>query len=262
MQQSQSNIEWRAYGKADYGASHDLGLGVLEWAILRGQLRQYGLQSYGRAVELGCGNGRLTHSIAQEFGSVEALDVSAERLDRARQNVGLCNINWRLVNGPPMPAESASADLVISTHVIQHIQDLSVVEGYFSESFRVLRPGGVLLMHIPVPGAHGSTGRLWEILRRTAKERVKAVVLPLTRSLMRAGVKRLPWKIDFYRWFDYPWLHTTLERVGFTEVELRLLPWSGGHSYVLARRPASESSPAQWNWTDPLASEVGAWRNG
>jgi ubiquinone/menaquinone biosynthesis C-methylase UbiE len=244
MHQSPSNIEWRAYGKSDYGASDDLALGVREWAILRRQLRQYGLDSYLKAVELGCGNGRLTHSIALQFKAVEALDVSQERLARARQRVDLRNINWCLIDGPPMPAESASADLVVSTHVIQHIANLAVVKEYFAESFRVLRPGGVLLMHIPVAGAHGSTGHLGDVLRRAPKQWVKAVALPLTRALMRAGIERLPWKIDFYRWYDYPWLHATLEGIGFTEVEIRLLPWAGGHSYVLARRAAVSASQA------------------
>jgi len=238
VKQSPSNIEWQAYGRADYGASHDLNMGAQEWAVLRSQLRQYGLDGYGAAVELGCGNGRLTNSVAREFRTVMALDISAERLARAQRNVGLENIDWRLVDGPPIPAAVGCADLVISTHVIQHIADLAVVEAYFAESFRVLRPGGVLLMHIPIPGAHGSTGRLGEVLRRTLKEGIKAAVLRVTRVLMQAGIRDLPWRIDFYRWYDYPWLRATLERIGFTGVEVRLLTWSGGHSYVFARRPA------------------------
>jgi SAM-dependent methyltransferase len=244
MKQSSSNIEWRAYGKADYGASDDLALGVQEWGFLRGQLRQYGLDGYSKAVELGCGNGRLTHSIAREFKAVEALDVSEERLARARQRVDVRNVNGCLIDGPPMPAESATADLVVSTHVIQHIANLAVVNEYFAESFRVLRPGGVLLMHIPVAGAHGSTGLFGDVLKRTPKRCVKAAILPLTRALMRAGIQRLPWKIDSYRWYDYPWLRATLERIGFTEVEIRLLPWAGGHSYVLARRAPMSTAPA------------------
>jgi hypothetical protein len=132
--------------------------------------------------------------------------------------------------------QSGSADLVISTHVIQHIDDLRVVQAYFAESSRVLQSGGVLLMHIPVPGAHGSTGRLGEVLRRTTKEWAKAAVLLTTRALMRAGVAKLPWKVDFYRWYDYPSLRATLEGIGFSDVEIRLLPWAGGHSYVFARR--------------------------
>lgn len=162
------------------------------------------MDSYSKAVELGCGNGRLTNSIAREFEAVEALDVSKERLTRARQNVGLRNIDWRLIEGPPMPIESATAELVISTHVIGHLGD---------------------------------------ILRRAPKKWVKAVVLPITRALMRAGIERLPWKIDFYRMYDYPWLRGTLEGVGFTEVEVRLLPWAGGHSYAFARRPTVTASP-------------------
>ncbi|MGO4883540.1 MAG: class I SAM-dependent methyltransferase [Bryobacteraceae bacterium] len=244
FKQVASNIEWRAYGKVDYGASHDFEQGAREWRILRDQLRQYGLDGRVKAVELGCGNGRLTNSIAREFQVVEALDVSAERLARAQKQIGLRNIEWHLIDGPPIPAESATVDLVVSTHVIQHIAKLSVVTDYFAESFRVLRPGGVLLMHIPVAGAHGATGQLGEVLRRTVKQWVKSAALPVTRTLMRVGFERLPWKIDFYRWYDYPWLRSTLEGLGFTEVEVRLISWSGGHSYVFARRAVNGAAQA------------------
>jgi SAM-dependent methyltransferase len=241
VKQSPSNIEWRAYGRIDYGASHDLEMGAQEWALLRKQLGQYGLDGYGTAVELGCGNGRLTNSVARDFRIVLALDISEERLARARRNVGLQNVDWCLVDGPPIPVRAVCADLVISTHVMQHIADLAVVKAYFVESFRVLRPGGVLLMHIPVPGAHGSTGRLGEVLRRTAKQGIKAAVLRVTRILVQGGIRDLPWKIDFYRWYDFPWLRATLEHIGFTGVEVRLLTWAGDHSYVFARRPATKS---------------------
>jgi SAM-dependent methyltransferase len=112
MQISSSNIEWRAYGKIDYGASDDLGRGAHEWAMLRDHLEQYKLPGYTRAVEIGCGNGRLTRSIARDFQAVEALDVSEERLARARGKVNLDNVYWHLVDEPRIPAKGGSADLV------------------------------------------------------------------------------------------------------------------------------------------------------
>lgn len=236
MNRAASNVEWRAYGKLDYGASRDFDSGRREWAMLRDHLRQYGLDVHDHAVEIGCGEGRLTQALAQDFLFVDALDISESRLDRAKQNVNAANVNWRLIDGPPLPLNSDSVHLIISTHVIQHIHDQDTVIGYFTESHRLLRTGGVLLMHIPVVGAHGSTGRLGEVLKRTCKDAAKAVVLGITRGLMRLGVQKLPWKIDFYRWYNYPWLCSTLQEVGFADVEIRILPWSGGHSYVLARR--------------------------
>src|SRR5664279_6261721 len=40
---SASNIEWRAYGNVDFGASHDLDHGIAEWRELKEVLCEYGV---------------------------------------------------------------------------------------------------------------------------------------------------------------------------------------------------------------------------
>jgi hypothetical protein len=72
-------------------------------------------------------------------------------------------------------------------------------------------------------------------LLRRGKETVKRALLAITRQLMRSGVRRLPWKIDQYNVFSFVRLDGVLRQCGFTSVELRILPWDGGHSYVFAR---------------------------
>jgi SAM-dependent methyltransferase len=231
-----SDIEWDSYAKLNYGASDDLETGRTLWVVLQKQLHQYCLAASCRAVEIGCGNGRLTNALAYDFEAVDAIDISEARLRLARQNCRAKNIAWHLVREPLIPTESDVANLIISTHVMQHIQDRDVVESYFRESYRVLRRGGVMLMHIPVIGAHGTTGRLSEVARRRLKEAVKAAALPATRVCMRMGFINLPWKVDYYRWYEFPWLSAKLEAIGFLDIQLRLLPYAGGHSFLFGRR--------------------------
>jgi hypothetical protein len=100
---------------------------------------------------------------------------------------------------------------------------------------RLLRSRGIALIHVPVIGAHGMTGKFSEVALRRGKEFVKEVALAIRRGLMRAGVRRLPWKIDQSRVFNFIWLSATLRSCGFSPVELCILPWAGGHSYVFAR---------------------------
>lgn len=91
-------------------------------------------------------------------------------------------------------------------------------------------------VHVPVIGAHGTTGDLSEVMLRRAKEIAKHAVLAITRQFMRMGFRGLPWKIDQYRVFSFVRLDGALRQCGFKSVELRILPWSGGHAYIFARR--------------------------
>lgn len=239
MKGSRSEIEWRVYGEADYGASHDLSAGLEEWSILRSHLRHYGLDGMSTCVEIGCGAGRLTNALAQDFTIVHALDVSPHRIAQAQRVPNSSNVTFHLVREPIIPLADGVCDLCISTHVLQHIAESEVIEAYLHEMYRVLRPGGCILVHVPVVGAHGMTGSLWEVARRRGKEIVKEVVLAITRQLMRVGCRDLPWKIDQYHVFSFVQLAALLRQLGFVGIELRILPWGGGHAYAFAKRQSA-----------------------
>jgi SAM-dependent methyltransferase len=232
---SVSDIEWRTYGELDYGASHDLSLGFEEWSMLKKHLQQVGLVRMHLCVELGCGAGRLTNALAGDFDAVHALDVSPHRLAAASRMPNSKNVTFHLLDKPIIPLADGTCDLCISTHVLQHVSDIQVIENYLREMRRVLRPGAFALIHTPVIGAHGMTGNLNEVILRRGKEVVKQTVLTITRGLMRSGIRRLPWKIDQYHVFSFVQLDGALRRYGFSSVELRILPWAGGHAYVFAR---------------------------
>jgi SAM-dependent methyltransferase len=235
MKASGSDIEWQAYAELDYGASHDLSAGLEEWSMLKSHLQQIGLKRMHTCVELGCGAGRLTNALAQDFTVVHALDVSPHRLAMARKVPNSSNVVFHLLEKPIIPLADKTCDLCVSTHVLQHVSDLRVVENYLSEICRILRPMAFAVIHVPVIGAHGMTGNLSEVMLRRGKEVAKQAVLAATRRLMRIGFRRLPWKIDQYRVFSFVILDGVFRQCGFSSVELRILPWDGGHSYVFAR---------------------------
>lgn len=95
-------------------------------------------------VEIGCGVGRLTRVLADRGRSVRALDVSAEMLARAREaNAALANVTWLHGDGASLTGvDDASADVVFSHVVFQHIPDPAITLEYVTEMGRVLRPGG------------------------------------------------------------------------------------------------------------------------
>jgi SAM-dependent methyltransferase len=101
-------------------------------------------------VEIGCGLGRITRPLAERGGTVLALDVSAEMLDRARRlNPDLDNVEWVLGDGETLaPIASGTADVCHSFVVFQHVPDAQITLGYVREMGRVLRPGGVAFFQV------------------------------------------------------------------------------------------------------------------
>jgi SAM-dependent methyltransferase len=95
-------------------------------------------------VEIGCGVGRLTRTIAARARSVRAIDVSPRMLELAREhNPGLDGVDWIAGDGVSLaPLADASADACVSHVVFQHIPDPEITYGYVREIGRVLRPGG------------------------------------------------------------------------------------------------------------------------
>jgi SAM-dependent methyltransferase len=99
-----------------------------------------------RMLELGCGVGRMTFPLANRFGTVEAIDISGEMIQRAKElqaRLGIANVRFQLGNGKDLrPYPDESMDFVFSFIVFQHIPEISIILNYVSEIGRVLKKGG------------------------------------------------------------------------------------------------------------------------
>lgn len=98
------------------------------------------------AVEIGCGLGRICAALRERFDEVVGLDISAEMIERARTMVTTPGVRFEVGSGSSLaPLTDASADLVLSFTVFQHIPDPEVIEAYLADAGRVLKPGGLLV---------------------------------------------------------------------------------------------------------------------
>lgn len=103
-----------------------------------------------RVLEIGPGGGKWTVRMAPRVRTLTAFDVAQGMLDRTRERVtreGIDNVSYVLGNGRDMSAvASASVDLVFSFDVFVHIA-LEDTVAYVAEIARVLRDGGVAIIH-------------------------------------------------------------------------------------------------------------------
>lgn len=102
-----------------------------------------GLGPVGRALDVGCGDGRLSAALDAE--ALTAADVSAVALERARTRLpGAALVE--LDPDAPFPLDDASFDLVLCAETVEHVRDVQLL---LSEIRRVLRPGGELALTTP-----------------------------------------------------------------------------------------------------------------
>lgn len=99
-----------------------------------------------RALEIGCGPGRLLRPMSAHFGEIHGVDISDEMVGRARRRLAAiphAHAHVARNSNLEMFADE-SFDFVYSYAVFQHIPSRDVVLGYLRESWRVLKPGGIL----------------------------------------------------------------------------------------------------------------------
>jgi len=98
-----------------------------------------------RALEIGCGPGRLMKPLSRHFGEIHGVDVSDEMIRLARQRLAdISHAHVHATNGASL-AQFAddSFEFVYSYAVFQHIPSREVVLEYMREVRRVLKPGGI-----------------------------------------------------------------------------------------------------------------------
>jgi SAM-dependent methyltransferase len=103
-----------------------------------------------RALEIGCGPGRLMRPMSRHFGEIHGVDVSDEMI--AQANAKLREIPWAYAHGGSgsdlAQFPSDHFDFVYSYAVFQHIPSAEVVFSYLRETIRVLKPGGFARLQI------------------------------------------------------------------------------------------------------------------
>lgn len=106
------------------------------------------LEQGGRLLDLGCGRGEALAVFARHGLAVHGIDASAEMVALCREK-GLSAEQGDLF-AALRAFPDASFDAVVSYHVIEHLPPQLLPE-LVRSAWRVLRPGGVLILETPSP---------------------------------------------------------------------------------------------------------------
>ena len=103
----------------------------------------------GRALDFGCGLGRLTRALATHFREVDGIDISAEMIARA-PGLHPLPANVRLLHNPHPHLrllKSGDYDFILSLISLQHIPESGTLR-YVADLSRVLKPGGSACLQV------------------------------------------------------------------------------------------------------------------
>jgi len=98
-----------------------------------------------RVLDAGCGGGGYVRALAARGAAARGVEIDGEKLVKAR---AFADVRARLVQGDLERAPFASAcfDLVLLNEVLEHVPDDAAA---LREAFRLLRPGGALILFAP-----------------------------------------------------------------------------------------------------------------
>jgi len=156
---------WTFFGREDplrsilqQGAGWDTDeffhTGVLEIeSVLQYVESLHPLRSRARALDFGCGVGRLTQALALHFDKVRGVDISPSMIEHARRynrHGARCEYVLNETSDLGRFADG-EFDFIYSNITLQHMPR-RLIKRYLAEFLRVLDPAGALLFQLPGAG--------------------------------------------------------------------------------------------------------------
>jgi len=99
-----------------------------------------------RALDFGCGVGRLTRALARRFDETVGIDVSERMLEHARRlHADTPNLSFTNRDKPP----AGPFDLVVANLVLQHLPSKALARVNIVRLIEAARPDGLVVFQLP-----------------------------------------------------------------------------------------------------------------
>lgn len=173
----------------------------------------------GRFLDAGCGTGDFVPDLAARGGDVVALDFAEEMVEQSKRRIGAAiddrRVQFVVGDVTDLQFEDASFDAIIGVGLIEYLAD---PDAAFRQMFRVLKPGGNLIVTAPnimspfmayetaVPKVKGFAKRMLAAmgLRKPERRYFQRHFVPsaLDRRLTRIGFRKTGYAFCTYGFFS------------------------------------------------------------
>lgn len=130
---------------------------------------------YGRAIDLGCGEGHLTRMISERGLDVVGVDISKDKIERARQFYP--DLQFVLGDISRLGFADASFDTAVIAEVLEHVPEAQGQE-MLDQAWRLLRERGRLIVSVPNQDCIPHPHHVREFDRRQLKAMLRAYGRP------------------------------------------------------------------------------------
>lgn len=120
----------------------------------------------GRLIDIACGPGVVTAALAPKAASVVAFDATEPMLAKARARcaeAGVRNVTFKIGDAENLPFADAEFDGAVSRAAVHHFAQ---PQRAFEEMFRVLRPGGAVVIADVISSENAEESRLHNAIER------------------------------------------------------------------------------------------------
>lgn len=95
-----------------------------------------------KILDVGAGSGRISGELSKLGAKITALDVSSKMLEKLKAKK-FKNVETVVGDAENLPFEDETFDIVVATFLVVHLKNPKY---FFAESYRVLKPNGILLV--------------------------------------------------------------------------------------------------------------------
>ena len=105
-----------------------------------------GINTNSLALDYGCGTGSASRTLLNSGINVVGLDISHPLLIQASHRCGIDQILFAQTDGVSIPLKNDSIDAIITYGVLIYVTNDNAIDNLLSELYRVMRPGGKLVL--------------------------------------------------------------------------------------------------------------------